>query len=335
MALEIIPLFATSLFVVLLLVFLLPLANPIIILFLGGFVFAKVIRKYRLDEALVSRMLGFFGSRSYFVLLGFMLLTMFFAFWMSSNTATTALMLAVIGAGALTLDADDPFKKALVLVVPFSASIGSIGTPVGIPPNAVAIGILAEHGVKVHFISWMVMAIPLAVIMLFITSGILYRMFPPKRKRMSVILRPEGKMGTRAKFVVAIALFTILLWLTSAWHGIPGSIVALLSVALFAIFGFLSHEDLNAIHWEILLLIWGGLALGQAMRVSGLGDWVANELCPTFPGPSIRLHWSFPDPPHDTAITEEVLNEFRKIRDLIHAKFKDAAIQGFPSEGSD
>jgi arsenate reductase len=56
----------------------------------------------------------------------------------------------------------------------------------------------------------------------------------------------------------------------------------------------------------------------------------ANESCPVFPGPSVRLHWSFPDPPHDKQVTEAVLNEFRKVRDSIHTKFKDAALKGFP-----
>ena len=57
----------------------------------------------------------------------------------------------------------------------------------------------------------------------------------------------------------------------------------------------------------------------------------ANESCPIFPGPSIRLHWSFPDPTHRKETTEEVLNEFRKVRDSIHSKFKEAAIRGFPN----
>ena len=57
----------------------------------------------------------------------------------------------------------------------------------------------------------------------------------------------------------------------------------------------------------------------------------ANESCPIFPGPSIRLHWSFPDPPHSKGVNEEVLGRFRQVRDLIHTKFKQAAMEGFPN----
>jgi len=55
----------------------------------------------------------------------------------------------------------------------------------------------------------------------------------------------------------------------------------------------------------------------------------ANKTCPIFPGPSIRFHWLFPDPPHGQTVTEEVLNEFRKVRDSIHSKFKEVAAMGF------
>ena len=54
----------------------------------------------------------------------------------------------------------------------------------------------------------------------------------------------------------------------------------------------------------------------------------ANESCPIFPGPAKRLHWPFPDPPHGTEVTDSVLIEFRKVRDLVHQKFKEAALTG-------
>lgn len=289
---EIIPLFATSILVVVLLIFLLakpggvlgadeagfklfflPISNPIIMLFLGGFVLAAMVQKYRVDHVIVGRLLGFLGTRPYLILLGFGAATACMAMWMS-NTAATALMLAVIGPVLAGLDADDRFKKALVLAIPFSASIGGIGTPVGTPPNAIAMGILAEHGIRISFLSWVLMAIPLVALMLLMTSILLYRMFPSKHPSITVRLELGEKLKGRAKGVIAIALLTILLWLTSEWHGIPESVVSLLGVALFAVFGFLSHEDMNSIHWDILILMWGGLALGQAMEISRLGEWV-------------------------------------------------------------
>jgi sodium-dependent dicarboxylate transporter 2/3/5 len=69
---------------------------------------------------------------------------------------------------------------------------------------------------------------------------------------------------------------TVFLWLSSGWHGIPESVVSLLAVGLFVGLGFLSREDINGLHWDILILMWGGLALGKAMEISGLGQWVVG-----------------------------------------------------------
>lgn len=285
---EIIPLFATSLLVLLLLIFnlagsnaadagsyrifFLPFSNPVIVLFLGGFALARVLQKHGIDRVAVFRLLQAFGHRPYSVLCGFILATAFLSLWMS-HTAATALMLALVIPVLKHLEADDPFKKALVLAIPFSANIGSIGTPVGTPPNAIALGILKEHGIEVHFLSWMLMAVPLALILLVFTSGILYFMFRPKRGRMPAFAEPVQTMGAREKWAAGIALLTILLWITSGWHQIPEAVVSLLAVTLFAGFGFLTHDDLNALHWDILILMWGGLALGHAMETSGLGAW--------------------------------------------------------------
>jgi sodium-dependent dicarboxylate transporter 2/3/5 len=120
-ALEIIPLFATSLLVIVLLIFslarpgadgtqdsyhifLLPLSNPVIVLFLGGFVLAKMVQKYRADHVIVGHLLKLFGDKPYRVLLGFILITGFLSLWMS-HTASTALMLAMLAPVLARLDA--------------------------------------------------------------------------------------------------------------------------------------------------------------------------------------------------------------------------------------
>ena len=293
-AFEVIPLFATSLLVILLLVFslarpggvltmdengyqifLLPLSNPVIMLFLGGLVMARVIQNQKIDHILVGHLLKACGRKPHLILAGFIAATAFLSLWMS-HTAATALMLAMLGPMLVHLDADDPFKKALVLAIPFAANIGGIGTPVGTPPNAIALGILAEEGIRVHFLSWMLMAIPLALILLLFAGFVLYRMFPPKKNTVMIPAPAEAAMSGRSKAAVAVALLTIVLWLTAGWHRIPESVVSLLAVGLFAIFGYLKREDINSLQWDVLVLMWGGLALGKAMEVSGLGQWAVT-----------------------------------------------------------
>ncbi len=288
-AFEVIPLFATSLLIIPLLIillpepaggsgfqtFLLPLSNPVIMLFLGGFVLARMVQKYQLDKILMGRLMPYFGDRPYRILCGFIAVTAFVSLWMS-HTASTALMLVIAFPVIAALDADDPFKKALVLAIPFAANIGGIGTPVGTPPNAIAVGLLAERGISVNFLSWMIMAVPLAVILLFWASLVLYRMFPPKHKRLVIAIEKPAALSGRAKGAVAIAFFTIGMWLTTGWHHVPESVVSLIAVGAFAALGFLHREDLGHIHWDILILMWGGLALGKAVETSGMGEWVVS-----------------------------------------------------------
>ena len=308
-ALEIIPLYATSFGVILLLIFTLakpdgvlqlgasgyqafitPFANPVIVLFLGGFVLSAVLHKHRADEILVGKLLRIFGKNPYVILLGFIFTTGFFSMWMS-NTATTALMLAMIRPVLDKLDSNDRFKEALVLAVAFSANIGGIGTPIGSPPNAIAVGLLAESGIRVSFTSWVLMAAPLAIGLLLVLSIILFLMFRPNYKTLSIADKKTYRFSPEALRAVVIGGFAILLWLTSEWHRIPESVVALLMVGCFAVTGLMNRDDINRVQWDILILMWGGLALGKAVELSGLGEWVIGM--PMFSTEGIKLVAAF------------------------------------------
>lgn len=122
----------------------------------------------------------------------------------------------------------------------------------------------------------MIMAVPLVIIMLAITCFILYFMFKPQEKELNLELPPLNKVGWRARGVIIIALITIALWLTSGLHKTPEALVALIGAGLYFVFGLLDKEDIKHIDWDILVLMWGGLALGQAMEMSGLTEWIVN-----------------------------------------------------------
>ncbi len=293
-ALEIIPLYATSMLVVLMSIFMLtrpggildmdrtgyqqflvPFASPVIILFFGGFVLATALHKYGIDRLIAQRLMRVFGKRPFWVMVGLMGTTAFLSMWMS-NTATAAMMIVMVRPLYEQLDKDDPFRVSLVLSIPFGANIGGIGTPVGTPPNAIALGILAQHDVHINFVKWMMMAVPLAIILLAVTAAVLFYMFRPKHHEVHLEIAQVAHMGYRAKLVMAIGVFTVLLWLTSEFHKIPEALVGLLAAGMYAASGLLNKDDFKNIDWDVLILMWGGLALGLAMGISGLSDWIVS-----------------------------------------------------------
>ena len=238
---EAIPLFATSLLLVGLEVMLLckpgtneykkffeAVADPVVVLFFGGFLMARAATKYKLHIALARGMLKLFGSKPKMVLMGLMAITAAFAMWMSA-TATTAMMLAIIAPLVDQLDDDDPYRKAIVLGVAFAASIGGIGTPIGSPPNAVAVGALRRltPPVEISVPQWMMVAMPLMLVLLVFTYVLLNLWFKPKAKRIALDESHNVRLPMTAYVVAAVFGVTVLLWLTGSIHHINSSVVAL------------------------------------------------------------------------------------------------------------
>ena len=277
---EIIPLYATALLVVLGLTlllqaelgfeaFLLPFSNPVIFLFLGGLTLAVAAHKHDVDRFLMEKMLAKVGHSTKALIWGILLITAFFSMWIS-NTATAAMMLLLVKPLIDKIDADDPLGKAVALAIVFGANLGGIGTPIGSPPNAIAIGILAEEGTLLTFLSWLIMTVPLMLILLALAAGVIFYFFRPKTRAIDLPLPKQKPLSKRGIAVIAIILFIIALWLTKPLHHIPEEIVALIGVGIFTASRLIGVKDFRTIQWDILILIWGGLALGEGVQKSGL-----------------------------------------------------------------
>lgn len=250
-------------------IFLNPIASPVLVLFFGGFIMARAAVKHRFDVRLARMFLKPFGTKPHMVLLGVILITALFSMFMS-NTATAAMMIAVLTPLYAHFEGRDPFKKALVLAVPFAANIGGIGTVIGTPPNAVAASVLDEMGYEVSFLSWMAIGVPLAAVTLFALWLILVKVFKPRTDSFSVLFPTNLKVTWGLVIVVSTFVVTVGLWLSESLHGIPSGVVALLPVLIFTVFKVIDRDDLKQIEWNVLILIAGGLTLGVAMRHSGL-----------------------------------------------------------------
>ncbi|MCB0282591.1 MAG: SLC13/DASS family transporter [Calditrichae bacterium] len=252
------------------------LASPIIILFLGGFFLAAAATKYRLDVNLARVLLKPFGSSPKTMMMGLMIITAIFSMFMS-NTATTAMMLAILAPVLAMFERDDPARVAFLLAIPFAANIGGIGTPIGTPPNAVAMKYLTGDAF-ISFGAWMAFAIPYVVILLIFAWLLLLLLFKPKATELKLEIKSSFMRSPKALTVYITFAFTILMWIFSDLHGISSYVVAMIPVAVFLVSGILNAEDVRKLSWDVLWLIAGGIALGMAMENTGLSSHLIESI---------------------------------------------------------
>ena len=246
-------------------------ADPIIMLFLGGFVLAITASKVGLDVVLARIMLKPFGTNPKWVLLGFLTLISVMSMFMS-NTATAAMMLAFLAPVLRTLPVDGGGRVSLAMAIPIAANIGGLGTPIGTPPNAIAIGQLAAMDINVGFASWMIRMVPVVIIMILFAWWLLMFLFPFKAKDVKIVIEPDETHQKDWKFWVVTVTFiaTILLWMTGELTHLNSNVVALIPFAIFSLLGIFERSDFEKIDWHVLWMVAGGFAIGTALNKTGL-----------------------------------------------------------------
>lgn len=246
-------------------------ANPIIILFLGGFILAIAATKSGLDVLLARSLIKPFGKKSENVLLGFLLITGVFSMFVS-NTATAAMMLTFLTPVFAALPANGKGRIALTMSIPVAANLGGMATPIGTPPNAIALQAL--NGPELHmgigFGQWMAFMFPLVIVLLLISWFILKKEFPFSQKTIELKIEGHVHHGWRMWVVCITFAVTILMWLFDRVTGVDANTVALIPIATFAITGVITAKDLQQINWSVIWMVAGGFALGLGMNGSGL-----------------------------------------------------------------
>ncbi|MDO5723546.1 MAG: SLC13 family permease [Flaviflexus sp.] len=252
------------------------LANPVIILFLGGFMIADGAEKYRLDKNLAAVMLRPFTGSARITILGLMAITAALSMFMS-NTATTATMFAVVMPIISALP-DGKSRAGLALSIPLAANVGGIGTPVGTPPNAIAIGALAEHGIKVSFVDWMMMAVPLMLLILVLAWILLSILFVPKEAKIKIGTETDWDTSRPALGFYIVTATTIALWMSEPLHGVSSTTVGFLPVVALLAMRIMDSSDVKKLDWPVLWLVSGGIALGTGVGATGLDEWLVSSI---------------------------------------------------------
>ncbi|HHU08933.1 MAG TPA: DASS family sodium-coupled anion symporter [Intrasporangiaceae bacterium] len=248
------------------------LANPVVILFLGGFLIADAAAKYGLDKNLAAVLLRPFQANARITALGLMLITAVLSMFMS-NTATTATMFAVLIPVLMALP-DGVGRTGFALSIPVAANIGGIATPVGSPPNAIALAALNERGETITFLGWMLLALPLMLILLAAAWWLITWRFVPRDLSVDLDLDASFDTRPRALMFYVVAGITVVLWLTEPIHGIPSTTVGFFPVVVLLLTQVMSGEDIKVLQWPVLWLVAGGIALGSGVGSSGLDQWL-------------------------------------------------------------
>ena len=253
-------------------------ADPVIMLFLGGFVLAIAATKVGLDVQLARILLKPFGKRSEFVLLGFLFVIGIFSMFMS-NTATAAMMLTFLAPVLKTLPADGKGRIGLALAIPVAANLGGIGTPIGTPPNAIALQYLNDSlHMGIGFGEWMALMVPYVIVMLLISWGLLLWLFPFKQKTIELKIEGTSQKDWKTYLVYVTFAVTILLWMFEKKTGINSNVVAMIPVGVFCVTGIIGKEDLRDINWSVLWMVAGGFALGVALNSTGLAEHLVASI---------------------------------------------------------
>ena len=298
-----------------------PYANPIVFLFLGGFVLAGAMQRWELHRRIALSVVHALGTRPSRVVLGFMVATGFLSMWVS-NTATAVMMLP-IGLSVIALvaprdAAGDPgqlnFGTSLMLGIAYAASIGGLATLIGTPPNALLAGYMhTTYGVEIGFALWMLLGLPLVVISLPATWLLLTRVIFPIRIReipggraaMRERLDALGPFAGAERRVAAVFILTAAAWilrplLEDVVPGLSDAGIAMgAAVVLFLVpsgardhdggAGLMDWETAERLPWGVLLLFGGGLSLAAAVTDTGLADWIGEALSGLEAWPMIGL----------------------------------------------
>ncbi|WP_350257627.1 DASS family sodium-coupled anion symporter [Scrofimicrobium sp. R131] len=288
--------------------------NDVIFLFMGGFMLALAMQRWNLHRRIALLTLKVMGPRPGAMIGGFMIATGFLSMWVS-NTATAVMMLPIgmsvlllvakvmpgVGHSTVTETGEtvlkSKFATALMLGIAYSASIGSLGTIIGTPPNTLLVGYLNENfNITIGFGQWMLVGMPLAIVFMFLAWLVLTKvLFRPEIKEIpggrQLINQELADLGPASKGELRVLLIFVLA--AVLWIGVPivfekppisdAGIAMLIALLLFVLPGgsargvrLLDWASAVQLPWGVLLLFGGGLALSAQFSSSGLTEWIGT-----------------------------------------------------------
>jgi len=263
--------------------------NQAVFFLIGAFIIAAAVETHGLHRRIALKFLKYFENTPRKFTFGIMLSTALLSFIMP-NHGVAALFLPIITSILLAMKIipkESNFGKVSILSIAYGCSIGSLGTLIGGARNPLTIGFLADAGITVTFLEWMIYAVPVVVVSLPIVWFILQFVFPIEindvtkaKNEIEQQVAMEGKIKKEELIVLSVLIFTVSLWIFFShytYFGLAG--IALLGSILLFLTGSISWKDVEKkVPWGIILLYGGAITLGLGMQQTGAGSWIAQNL---------------------------------------------------------
>jgi solute carrier family 13 (sodium-dependent dicarboxylate transporter), member 2/3/5 len=281
-----------------------PFANPIIFLFLGGFIIALAMQRWHLHRRVAIALVALLGTRPPSIIAGFLLASALVSMWVS-NTATALMMLPIAISVTQLFPAERQqerglrdFGTALLLAVAYGATTGGMATLIGTPPNALLAAFVNEvYNVQIGFGQWMLLGVPVVICTLPVVFLVLTRVrfrleggeLPGVAAMIAAERAAQGRLSRGEKSVAIVFTLTALGWI---FQPVLARAVPLVSDTSIAIGGalllfmipvnvrhgefVLTWEDTKGVPWGVLLLFGGGLSLAANIERHGLASYLGG-----------------------------------------------------------
>jgi len=285
-----------------------PYSSSVIFLFLGGFLIALALEKWNLHRRIALHILKLMGSRADNIVLGFIIASAFLSMWIS-NTATAVMMLPII-LSVVDMISKNPnvdkskipnLKLSMLLGMAYGANVGGMGTLIGTPPNAILAGYMrSAYGMNISFLDWMLFAIPIVILLVFVIFLVLTKVVYPNRMghidSFSEIVNNEldemGAMSKEEKITLVLFCSAALMWISRGGiNELLGTNIGDTSIAVFIGVLFfiiptssktgerlLEWKDTTKLPWGVLILFGGGLSIASALGGTGILTLFANNV---------------------------------------------------------
>ncbi len=287
-----------------------PYASKVVLLLMGGFIIAKSVERWNLHTRIALNIVARAGANPAALIGGFMAASALLSMWIS-NTATTIMLVPIALSVARSVAGDKmdaPFTLGILLGIPYAASIGGLGTPVGTPTNLIVIGYLEkEFDLSISFGQWMLLGIPVVAVLLpaawFVLTRWALKLEKHSGESGAVIIKQRlaalGKIRAPESRVLTCFLIVAIFWMfgrplkgvelfgVTPFAGLSDHVVAIAGAILMFLVpsgdkqqkgALLDWETAEKIPWGVLLLFGGGLSLAAAISATGLATWLGGQM---------------------------------------------------------